>query len=900
MSMVGKKSIPYLTDSIRTALDLSNGTKFYRCALQLKPFAYVQRHKKQTKFRSDAEYNNAIINACTANGIEVVGITDHYRFQSSSMSLVDAAQDAGLWAFGVFEAVSKDGVHFLCLFNPNKDNSIERFTGTYCVQDSSHISSIVSLDSLDLLKKSGELGVAMIAADVASEGGLLKTLQGQARVKVWKSPYLLACALPSSIENVPDGIRQILQNKNAEYRRPYAVAIITASDVICPEDLKRKSTTCFIKMSDVSVEAFRQAFLDPKSRIRLNSDLQTEPHAELVSMSWEGGFLRDASVHFNSNLNVLIGGRGAGKSTIIESIRYVLGLEPIGEESQRAHGEVIKHVLRSGTKVSLLVRSNSLSDSFYTVERSVPHPPTVTNAKGDVLTTLPQELIPHVQVFGQHELSELARSPEKRTLLLKQFAKHDPSLSRRKTEIGLELKRSRSRIVEIKHEMEMLEDQLAMLPVLKEKQDHYRQAGIDKKLKEQSLLVKEANLFSIVNERLETFWTLHQELVDDLPIDTAFVSGKALAKLPNAKTLEEINKALITLSTQLSEIARQFSDVLSRAEAKMTEVQSHWDERRKDVQEAYEKLLRELQKSGTDGTEFIQLQKQIEKLSPLNDRLKNLEKDLKTHETHRYELLSEWEDIQRREYLEITDVARTVSKKLRDRVKVEVTMDKNREVLEDVFRTVKGNFVAALNCFRKIDQLSLRELSKRCREGKESLISTYDLPPAVAEKIAGAGIDLHMKIEEVELPVTTHIKLNTATDEMPAKWQTLDTLSTGQKATAVLLLLLLDSDAPLVIDQPEDDLDNRFITEGIVPIIRKKKENRQFIFSTHNANIPVLGDADLILGLTASGEAGWDGHATIESTHMGSIDSCTVRELVEETLEGGKDAFEMRRSKYGF
>ena len=156
-----------------------------------------------------------------------------------------------------------------------------------------------------------------------------------------------------------------------------------------------------------------------------------------------------------------------------------------------------------------------------------------------------------------------------------------------------------------------------------------------------------------------------------------------------------------------------------------------------------------------------------------------------------------------------------------------------------------------------------------------------------------------MRIEEVELPATTHIKLNTATEGAPAAWQTLDALSKGQKATAVLLLLLLDSEAPLVVDQPEDDLDNRFITEGIVPIMRREKQRRQFVFSTHNANIPVLGDAELILGLAASGEAE-EGQAKIAPEHMGSIDSRPVRELVEETLEGGKDAFEMRRSKYGF
>ena len=126
-------------------------------------------------------------------------------------------------------------------------------------------------------------------------------------------------------------------------------------------------------------------------------------------------------------------------------------------------------------------------------------------------------------------------------------------------------------------------------------------------------------------------------------------------------------------------------------------------------------------------------------------------------------------------------------------------------------------------------------------------------------------------------------------------WQKLDDLSTGQKATAILLLLLLESEAPLIVDQPEDDLDNRFITEVVVPKMREEKQRRQFIFSTHNANIPVLGDAELIVGMEAH-----QGQAELPSDHMGSIDSAPVRALVEEILEGGERAFELRRLKYGF
>ena len=318
-----------LSKPLDAALKLPNGARFYRCALQINPFAYLSRHHKPTSFRTEAEYNAAIISACRETGIEVIGVTDHYRVQDSK-GLVQAARASSLFAFSGFEAVTKDGVHLLCLFDPDKDDALERFIGECGIHDTAAASPTGSLDAGELLASSKKWGAACIAAHVAADGGLLSKLSGQSRVNAWRSPDLLACALAGPVSDAPDNIRPILENKDGEHKRNRLVAVINASDVNSPDDLKKNSASCFIKMSDVSVEAFRQAFLDPDSRIRLNSDPQPEPHAEFLAVTWEGGFLDGTSVHFNGNLNVLVGGRGTGKSTMIESMRYALGIEPLG------------------------------------------------------------------------------------------------------------------------------------------------------------------------------------------------------------------------------------------------------------------------------------------------------------------------------------------------------------------------------------------------------------------------------------------------------------------------------------------------------------------------------------------------------------------------------------------
>ena len=171
-----------------------------------------------------------------------------------------------------------------------------------------------------------------------------------------------------------------------------------------------------------------------------------------------------------------------------------------------------------------------------------------------------------------------------------------------------------------------------------------------------------------------------------------------------------------------------------------------------------------------------------------------------------------------------------VSRKLQDRVRVKVTKSGNRQSLEKLICELGGNLNFALERFQLFEEISLLDLAKHGHEGKEALEKYYSLPNRSAEKISQADFEFFMKIEELDLPPSTQIELNTAPDNKPAVWRELNKLSTGQKVTALLLLLLLESETLLIVDQPEDDLDNRFITEDVIPIIRQEKQRRQIIF----------------------------------------------------------------------
>ncbi len=885
-----------------TATDVQppNGAKFLRCTLQVNPFDYLTRHSKKTDFSDESSYNAALISSLKKAGVSVIAVTDHYRIKSSQ-PLSDAAAKAGLNVFRGFEAVSKEGAHFLVLFDRSKDwAAIDRVIGDCGIHDDGAESPTGKYDASELVAESKKWGAICIAAHVASNGGLLRAITGQARIAAWKSSDLRACSLPGPATDAPDDLRPILLNKNPDYEREWPMAVLNAQDISSPADVAKAGTCCWIKMSEVSLEGLRQAFLDPASRIRLDSDPAPEAHAEFLSIQWQGGFLDGAEITFNENLNVLIGGRGIGKSTVVESLRYVLELEPFGEEAIIIHEGHIKNVLRSGTKISVRVRSHHPTPRDYCIERTIPNPPIVRDDAGEVLDLRPGDIFPNAEIYGQHELSELTRSPEKLTRLLDRFVKVDHDADERRSELLDSLQKSRKSLLDAQRKLKSIDEKAAGLPAVEETLKRYADAGIEKKLKDRSLLVREENLLKTVGKKIADLESSLNDFQQSLPIDVAFIGPDQVADLPGKPHLTESRAILNRLSGAVSETAIRAQAEIGKATKEFGGIKAKWDVRKASVEEAYAKILRELQKSKIDGQEFIRLRQQVEELRPLKgqaDKLRETEREL---QKTRRKLLAEWEEFKGVQFRELQTAAKRVTKRLSDLVQVQVAFGGNRQPLWTFLKDkLGGRLSETIDVLGKVENLSLTELAQKCRDGRDGLVEHYGLPVAQADRLAQMEPPDIAEIEELDLSPTTAIRLNVAPDGATPIWRALNELSTGQKATAVLLLLLLESDAPLVIDQPEDDLDNRFITESVVPKMREEKRRRQFIFATHNANIPVLGDAELIVGMVAATEPGQEG-AQIPRNLLGSIDAKPVRELVEQVLEGGKTAFETRRCKYGF
>ena len=210
-----------------------------------------------------------------------------------------------------------------------------------------------------------------------------------------------------------------------------------------------------------------------------------------------------------------------------------------------------------------------------------------------------------------------------------------------------------------------------------------------------------------------------------------------------------------------------------------------------------------------------------------------------------------------------------------------------RALLEDALRgnRVRQNVVAA----KVVNAFWPAELAETIKQrDTQALADKAELNADQADKMMAAlvGSQVLFDLETVELIDLPKIELNDG-----GIYKETGSLSTGQKCTTILPILLMDSENPLLIDQPEDNLDNRFVFETVVESIGKIKHRRQLIFVTHNPNIPVLGDADKVFVLDSDGTAA-------RMVNEGTVDHC--KDNIVTLLEGGENAFKRRKARYSY
>jgi|CXWL01.1.fsa_nt_gi ABC-type lipoprotein export system ATPase subunit len=873
--------------------------RFWRCALQVNPYSYQTTYRGKDHGLDEDGYNRALLAKCQQLEIDVVGIADHGSVVSLD-KLRETLRAGGIVVFPGFEIASTEKIHMVCLFSEDTSrDQLNRHLGMLGAGDGSAVAPS-SFGCLELAKKIHEIGGFWYAAHVTGSNGLLRLYQdGGGLVHVWRDDSCVRVAqIPGPVSSLEEKYRDIVENRDAAYHRDRLITVINARDVTCPEDLAHAGASSWVKMTRPSFEAFKVAFLDPESRIRLS--LASEPHGVLESMRIHGGYLDGLQAHFSDHLNALIGGRGTGKSTLVECLRYALELPPKGKQALKLHQDIVRENLgRYAGSVELTVRSAAHHGRRFAISRRFGEPPIVRLESGAVSQQTPRDLLPQIEVYGQNEIFELAQDGPSRVRLLERFLPPDHSGAEQLDLFRRKLADNAQRLVKARTELDELAERVGRLPRLGEQLKGFQELGIEAKLAKTPLFARERQLVERVAQEIDRLARGIEGLGESLP-DLTFLSDNALEGLPDASLLAAVRGVLNQLHDRVVQHQSAVREALVAGNAALAPRLNAWraamEAGERELEGALTSLPNMAGKTGREvGAAYRQLTQEIERIKPLGTKKESLEQLLRSLDQERASLIAELSDLRRARTTKLQAAVASLNQRLKGKLRVELRVEGDRGRLREFLAECRLEGVGEKRLAWVEDQdVAPLALARSVREGVERLAADFGITPVVAEALAKLPYSKVLELEAIELTDQVKIELNVAHGKAE-QYKDLARLSTGQQCTAVLHLLLLANPDPLVVDQPEDNLDNAFIAERIVRELRDAKTRRQFLFSTHNANIPVFGDAEWIGVLTAS-----EDHGRIEPGHQGSIDVTYIREQAAEILEGGRAAFTQRKEMYEF
>ena len=876
--------------------------RFWKCALQVNPHGYSVSYRGQDHGLSAEAYAEKLLEVCRQKKIKVVGLADHGSVQDVDQ-IRDTLSPQGIVVFpGSRSAPRKKSTWSACLPKIRRPWSYSEYLAKLDLTDPEERVTPSSLGCLEISRIIQDRGGFWYAAHMTGNNGLLRLHQdGGGLVHVWKNHDLVQVGqIPGRVEDLPDKYESIVRNENPDYGREQRITVINAKDVAKPDDLADLRASTFIKMTRPCFASFLMAFKDAESRVRLADDLQERYYSRIESISIEGGYFDGLSAEVSSHLNAVIGGRGTGKSTLLECLRYALDVPHKGEDAIKQGDQIVKENLgRAGGRVILKLCSAASYMKPYTVIRRFGEPPRVIDEKGNESSLHPgRDLLPGVEVYGQNEIYELAKSPGELAHVLDRFLPENADQQSRLASAYRELKDNSERLAKAQEQKDEIETQIAQLPKLEEQVRQFKERGLEEKLKQVPLLEKERQLGPRILEEALRVRDGQRQFEESLP-DLVFLSDRVLEDLPHTELLRRARKLLENLGATLRQKLDEIDKAVGEAETALTglveELRRALEVSEAKLEHDFAKLPAVAGKDGKDiGRAYQQLLRAIEQVKPAQTRLKTVDSLIKDLEQARRNLLGEISDTRSARTSAKQQTVKGLNKRLARKLRITIVPDGLRQPLRDFLQDIPGVGQRKTEWVDEAEGLTVMGLVAAIREGKDTHLGKgWGLTSGLAETLHRMTPAQFYALEAIDIEDRVSLELNVS--HAGEQYRPLDHLSTGQQCTAILHLLLLDNRDPLIMDQPEDNLDNAFIAERIVQELRAAKTERQFMFATHNANIPVFGDAEWIGVCSAS-----EDRAEMPVEAQGSIDIPAIRDQAANILEGGREAFMQRKEKYGF
>ena len=730
-----------------------------------------------------------------------------------------------------------------------------------------------------------------------------------------------------------DDWEDLSREEQRRYRDQEHWPLIESSDPRKYEEIGRRYS--WLKMDVLDVEGIRLALLDPQSRLRRMGD--TPPHhsyTRLKRITVRGtDFFDDIEIPLSSCLTALIGGRGSGKSTVIEYLRYALDRdreEDFSNESGSVR-EAVQSVLSAkngrdfGQSEGTLLPDHQISveivvgGRLYQICRSSSGIKTIQDPDQRNPQSVPLDVRSLIQprVLSQRQIAQIARDPASQ--------RHElDTLIDRDVLCGIEQRRGalvdtlRRHQLSRKNLTQSLANSPAVVTDLQKVRDQisFFENESNKEVIARFGELEQENIW--LDDALKEIKRIESEMVRSAEsIDEPGVETSALQALKSEGTwLHSVAGRIRNIRQVATQALQDLAEDLVSLRAHISSERSEkWQSAYEKVKSEYETLTEEMEGKGGRRVGYDKLVQRRAELERRESSLYGEEQDLKQVERKianvQLELKEAHEErLKARQKLaqKLVDVDADVRFEIiafGDRRDFEVRhemwfsgtglRERDWEVLCNYVFSTDGQVPDRLHQLMKAIRADVNSSSQygKSIEASDSKVALLVGPGNLTKYFYNALTKRdNIRLEEMErfLPedlVRAKVRARDGT------FKNIESGSIGEKSTAILSLLLLAGNHPIVIDQPEDDLDNQYVYSVVVDLMRQRKFDRQIIVSTHNANIPVNGDAELIVALGTQDRMG-----TV--LDAGSIERPDIKDLVTRIMEGSVEAFRLRRERYGY
>jgi chromosome segregation protein len=933
-------------------VDRDRGAHFHRADFQVHtPRDGQWKGKKPVSDDDRAAHAQAFVAACRRIGLNAVAITDHHDLVFAPFirrAAADELDEHGehyspaqrLTVFPGVEltlALARQALLILDADFPDDrlPSVLQALAITPHDPTAATLPDVKPLDHItslaDLHKKLDEhdwLKGRYIVLPNASDSGH-KTIMRKGMQAEYKDMPCVGGYLDGSVDKIGTGNQRIFAGEDASWgNKP--LAIFQTSDARSEDFASLGAPSTWVKWAEPTGEALRQACLGHQSRIAHVVPQIPTVFISRVTVS-NSKFLGPVDVVFNSQYNAIIGGRGTGKSTILDYVRWGL----CDQAAQAGDEELANPTVRRERLIENTLKPvGGQVEVFFTINE-IPHVVRRDAATGDIQLKVGEEefakvreehvrsLLP-VHAYSQKQLSSVAlRMDELTRFVTAPVQRSLDSIDQRVTESAGKLRENYAKVQRARELDSSVSRQQLTERSLAEQAANLRGALTDLSEEDratlsakpqfdsvrESLVSQERELedaFAQANAVVERLGVVHTDLgvPANFPADIAdAVAALAAARQQLIQNLQgAISEALNAAASARTEGAAEHT-----AAATISDAISSFDERYEEVKRrssAHQAKLDELagvEDRRTQAAGLLATHKRDRQA--LGDPFKahtELRGELITLYRERSELLSE-------ETARLTGLSEGL-------LRASINRGQGLAPVEERFRGyIQGSGVRG----GKIDQLFtglraetdplgtwelvLTELESLLRL-EEDAVHTSETTP-ILTRLGFPLADQQRARTRMTADGWLDVALTPIRDEPLFEYQTKENefiafsaASAGQQATALLRVLLAQTGVPLIIDQPEEDLDSQ-VVQDVVTRIWSAKQKRQLVFASHNANLVVNGDAELVIAFDYRKQGDQSGgRVKLE----GAIDVPAVRDEITRVMEGGEKAFRLRKERYGF